>query len=44
MVGYGFDYADVPKLWEHLRLYESECLGLLERSKETFSPERLPTS
>ncbi|MDP9038778.1 MAG: glycine--tRNA ligase subunit alpha [Acidobacteriota bacterium] len=29
---YSFDYADVPKLWEHLRLYESECLDLLERS------------
>jgi glycyl-tRNA synthetase alpha chain len=28
---YGFDYADVEKLWEHLRLYEAECLGLLER-------------
>jgi glycyl-tRNA synthetase alpha chain len=30
---YGFDYADVGKLWEHLNLYESECLGLLERAK-----------
>ena len=29
---YGFDYADVDKLWEHLRLYEAECLGLLERA------------
>lgn len=26
---YGFDYADVERLWEHLRLYEAECLGLL---------------
>ena len=30
---YGFDYADVEKLWEHLRLYEAECLGLLEKAK-----------
>ena len=30
---YGFDYADVEKLWEHLRLYEAECLGLLERGR-----------
>ena len=30
---YGFDYAEVPKLWEHLHLYESECLALLEQAK-----------
>jgi glycyl-tRNA synthetase alpha chain len=30
---YSFDYAEVPKLWEHLRLYEAECLDLLEGSK-----------
>jgi glycyl-tRNA synthetase alpha chain len=33
---YSFDYADVPKLWEHLRLYEAECLELLERAKGLF--------
>jgi glycyl-tRNA synthetase alpha chain len=33
---YGFDYAEVDKLWEHLRLYESECLELLEKSKAMF--------
>ncbi len=33
---YAFDYADVPKLWEHLRLYEAECLGLLDRGKAVF--------
>jgi len=27
---YGFDYADVTSLWEHLRLYEAECKGILE--------------
>jgi glycyl-tRNA synthetase alpha chain len=26
---YNFEYADVEKLWEHLRLYESECQQLL---------------
>ncbi len=30
---YSFDYADVGKLWEHLRLYEAECLELLERGR-----------
>jgi glycyl-tRNA synthetase alpha chain len=30
---YSFDYADVKKLWEHLGLFESECLELLERAK-----------
>ncbi len=30
---YSFDYADVGKLWEHLNLYEAECLELLEKAK-----------
>ncbi len=30
---YGFDYAEVESLWEHLRLYEAECLRLLERAR-----------
>ena len=33
---YAFDYADVDKLWEHLRLYEAECLALLERGRAVF--------
>ncbi len=33
---YSFDYADVPKLWEHLRLYEAECLELLSQARELF--------
>ena len=36
---YSFDYADVPKLWEHLNLYEAECLGLLEKAKALFGSE-----
>ena len=34
---YSFDYADVPKLWEHLRLDETECLARLERFSESAS-------
>ena len=30
---YGFDYADVSSLWEHLRLYEAECKGILDRAE-----------
>ena len=33
---YSFDYADVGKLWEHLKLYEAECLQLLEKAKGLF--------
>src|SRR5271163_4871978 len=45
---YGFDYADVDKLWQHLNLYESECLALLERSKsfdemDALTRKRFPT-
>src|SRR5205807_964684 len=36
---YSFDYAEVPKLWEHLRLYEQECLDLLEQAKGLFGAE-----
>jgi len=34
---YSFDYADVPKLWEHLRLYEAECNELLKQFSELAS-------
>jgi len=36
---YGFDYAEVDKLWEHLRLYEAECLGLLEKFSGSASQQ-----
>jgi glycyl-tRNA synthetase alpha chain len=36
---YGFDYAEVDKLWEHLRLYEAECLELLRQAKDLFESE-----
>ncbi len=31
---YNFEDADVEKLWEHLRLYESECQQLLSRAAQ----------
>jgi glycyl-tRNA synthetase alpha chain len=34
---YAFDYADVDKLWQHLNLYEQECLALLARAKTELS-------
>ncbi|HXB61803.1 MAG TPA: glycine--tRNA ligase subunit alpha [Acidobacteriaceae bacterium] len=30
---YNFEMADVAKLWEHLKLYESECQALLDTFK-----------
>jgi glycyl-tRNA synthetase alpha chain len=44
---YSFDYAEVPKLWEHLKLYETECLDLLEKAKgmekmDTLTLKRFP--
>jgi glycyl-tRNA synthetase alpha chain len=30
---YNFEYADVEKLWEHLRLYESECQSLVDQAR-----------
>ena len=29
---YGFDYASVADLWQHLNLYEAECKALLDRT------------
>jgi len=30
---YNFEMADVPKLWEHLKMYEAECQALLDALK-----------
>jgi glycyl-tRNA synthetase alpha chain len=38
---YSFDYADVAKLWEHLNLYGSECLSLLEQGKNFEKMDQL---
>ncbi len=34
---YNFEYADVDKAWQHLRLYESECQVLLDAYSSTWS-------
>ena len=31
---YNFEYADVGKLWEHLRLYEAECQSLIDLARQ----------
>ena len=36
---YNFELADVDKAWEHFRLYESECKGLLERYRALGNDE-----
>lgn len=38
---YGFDYADVGSLWQHLNLYEAECLALLDRANSLDALEPL---
>jgi glycyl-tRNA synthetase alpha chain len=37
---YNFEYADVAKLWEHFRLYEQECHGLLALVREDQAARR----
>ena len=36
---YNFEFADVPKLWEHFRLYEAEAHDLLKRANELMASE-----
>jgi glycyl-tRNA synthetase alpha chain len=36
---YSFDYANVDSLWQHLNLYEAECLALLARAKLELTEE-----
>lgn len=37
---YNFEAADIGKLWEHLRLYESECQALLDVFHQNFKAEK----
>jgi glycyl-tRNA synthetase alpha chain len=39
---YNFEHADVEKLWEHLRLYESECKDLLSLAVPDQARRRFP--
>jgi glycyl-tRNA synthetase alpha chain len=42
---YNFEAADVEKAWEHFRLYEAECKGLLEKyGAPTKNPDPLAVS
>ena len=34
---YNFEFADVPNLWEHFRLYETEARKLLERANQLLA-------
>ena len=38
---YNFEAADIPKLWEHLRLYEAECQALLDAFHANFKTEKV---
>jgi glycyl-tRNA synthetase alpha chain len=37
---YNFEAANVENLWEHLRLYESECQALIASYNDSFSPKQ----
>ena len=37
---YNFEEAEVPKLWEHFRLYEAEAHDLLTRANEVLGNEK----
>src|ERR1700739_1731821 len=37
---YNFEEAEVPKLWEHFRLYEAEAHDLLKRANELMANEK----
>lgn len=41
---YNFEYADIAKLWEHLRLYEEECQELLNRAPVNKVDQQKPAS
>ena len=36
---YNFEYADVPKLWEHFNAFEAEAKGLLEQAGKLLADE-----
>jgi len=41
---YNFEAADISRLWEHLRLYESECQALLDAFNSEFKPKAEKTA
>jgi len=36
---YNFEYADVPRLWEHFNSYEAEAKALLEQANSLMADE-----
>jgi glycyl-tRNA synthetase alpha chain len=37
---YNFEYADVPRLWEHFNSYEAEAKSLLEQATAVLTDEK----
>jgi len=41
---YNFEFADVPKLWEHFNLYEAEAQSLLTQAGDLLKNEEAPAT
>jgi glycyl-tRNA synthetase alpha chain len=41
---YNFEFAEVPKLWEHFNLYEAEAQSLLTQAGELLKNEEAPAT
>ena len=39
---YNFEYADVPRLWEHFNSYEAEARALLEQAGSVLASDAGP--
>jgi glycyl-tRNA synthetase alpha chain len=41
---YNFEFADVPKLWEHFNMYEAEAQSLLTQASDLLKDEKAPAA
>ena len=41
---YNFEYADVPKLWEHFNMYEAEAQSLLTQANDLLKNDDAPAT
>jgi glycyl-tRNA synthetase alpha chain len=41
---YNFEFADVPKLWEHFNMYEAEAQSLLTQANDLLKNEEAPAT
>src|SRR5690348_7532348 len=41
---YNFEFADVPKLWEHFNMYEAEAQALLTQANDLLKSEDAPAT